>query len=108
MEINHLPDKEFKVMVMKVITDLDRRINRKLQQRDGKKKKEPDIKNTTTEGNNTVEKINSQLEVAEEWNNLEDKVVEIIQPESKNIFFEKVGLVLGVSRTTSSILKFTL
>lgn len=43
MEINHLPDKEFKVMVMKVITDLDRRINRKLQQRDGKKKKKNQI-----------------------------------------------------------------
>ena len=53
MEISNLPDKEFKVMVIKMLMDLGREwMNIELQQRDRKYKKIPNRSHRAEEYNN--------------------------------------------------------
>lgn len=53
-------------------------------------KYQTELKNGTTEVNNTIEGFNSVLDDAEEWiSDMEDKVVEIIRTAKRKRSFEK-------------------
>ena len=86
MKISNLPDKEFKAIVIEMLTELGKRIeNTELQQRTKKhKKNQSELKMTITEMKNTLEKLNSRLGDTEEC--IIDKIVEITQPEEKRKF----------------------
>lgn len=79
MEISNLLDKKFKVLVIKMITDLRRRVEghsenfNKKSENITKNQSEP--KNIITEMKNILKGVKSRLDHTEEWiNNLEDKV----------------------------------
>ena len=79
VEIGSLPEKEFKIMIVKIIQNLRKRMEVKIE-----KMKEMFIKdleeleNKQTEMNNTLERMNSRITEAEAWiNDLEDRMVEI-------------------------------
>ena len=89
VKINNLPDKEFKVMIIKMLNELGRRrmdehsedFNKEVE---NIKKNQAELKNTITEMKNALEGINSRLDDTEEWvSKLEDQVVEITQAEQK-------------------------
>ena len=81
-EIGNLPEKEFRVMIVKMIQNLGNRME-KIQERFNKaleelKSKQTMMNNTITEIKNTLEGINSRITKAEEQiSELEDKMVEI-------------------------------
>ena len=85
-EIGSLPEKEFKVMIVKMIQNLRNRIekiwetfNKDLEEL---KSKQTVMNSTITEINNTLEGINSRITEAEERkSDLEDKIVEITTTE---------------------------
>ena len=80
MEIGNLPEKEFRIMIVKMIQDLGKRIEAKIEkvQELFTKSYLEELKNKQTEMNNTLEGINSRTTEAEEWiNDLEDRMVEI-------------------------------
>ena len=81
MEIGNLPEKEFRMMIVKMIQDLRKRIEAKMQEMFTKDLEE--LKNKETEMNNTLEEINSRITEAEEWINsdLENRMVEITATE---------------------------
>ena len=79
-EIGKLPEKEFRIMIVKMIKNLENRmeemqesINKDLEKL---KNKHTEINNTITEIKNTLEGINSRIYESEEQNSeLEDKMV---------------------------------
>ena len=79
-EIGKLPEKEFRMMIVKMIKNLEHRmektqesINKDLEEL---KNKYTETNNTITEIKNTLERINSRIFEAEEWmSELEDKMV---------------------------------
>ena len=81
-EIGNLPEKEFRVIIIKMIQNLGNRME-KIQETFNKDPEELKTKqtvrnNTITEIKNTLEGINSRITEAEEWiSELEDKMVEI-------------------------------
>ena len=81
-EIGNLPEKEFRVMIVKMIQNLGNRVE-KIQETFNKdleelKSKQTVMNNTITEIKNTLEGINNRITEAEEWvSELEDKMVEI-------------------------------
>ena len=85
-EIGSLPEKEFRVMILKVIQNLGNRIekiqetfNKDPEELNGKQTK---MNNTINEIKNTLEGINSRITEGEEWiSDPEDKTVEIITTE---------------------------
>ena len=87
-EIGKFFDKEFRIMIVKMIKNLENKmekteeiINKDLKQL---KKKYTETNNTNTEIKNTLEWINSRICEAEEHiSGLEDKMVEIISEENK-------------------------
>ena len=79
MEIGSLPEKELRIMIVKMIQDLGKTMV-KMQEMLTKYLQE--LKGKQTEMNNTLEGINSRIVEAEEWiNNLEDRMVEITAAE---------------------------
>ena len=76
VEMGNLPEKEFRMMIVKMIQDLRKRIEAKMQEMFTK-----DLegwKNKQAEMNNTLEGINSRITEAEEQiNDLEGRMVEI-------------------------------
>ena len=79
MEIGSLPEKELRIMIVKMIQDLGKTMV-KMQEMLTKYLQE--LKDKQTEMNNTLEGINSRIVEAEEWiNNLEDRMVEITAAE---------------------------
>ena len=88
MKIGNLPEKEFRVMLVKMIQNLRNRM-KKIQKTFNKdleelKSKQTVMNNTITEIKNTLERINSRITEAEERiSNLEDKMVEITARENK-------------------------
>ena len=82
VEIGNLPEKEFRVMIVKMIQNLGNRME-KIQEIFNKdleelKSKQTVMNNTITEIKNTLERINSRITEAEEQTSeLEDKMVEI-------------------------------
>ena len=85
-EIGHLPEKEFRVMIVKMIQNLGNRME-KMQETFNKdleelKSKPTVTSNTINEIKNSLEAINSRITEAEEWiSDLEDKIVEITTAE---------------------------
>ena len=85
-EIGSLPEKEFRIMVVKMIQNLGNRME-KLQERFNKdleelKRKQKVMNNTINETKNSLEGINSRITEAEERiSDLEDKVVGITTAE---------------------------
>ena len=64
-----MPDREFKVMDIKILTGLEKRVeylSETLNKKTGNiKKKQSEMKNSITEIKNTLDGINSRLEEAE-------------------------------------------
>ena len=90
MEIGNLPEKEFRIMIVKMIQNLGKTMDTKLENMqemfnkdlEELKNKQTEIKNTITEMKNTLEGINSIITVAEEWkSDLEDRMVEFTSAE---------------------------
>ena len=81
-EIGKLPEKEFRIMIVKMIKNLENKME-KMQESINKdleelKNKHTETNNTITEIKNSVEGINSRISEAEEQiSELEDKMVEI-------------------------------
>ena len=83
MDTGNLPEKELKIMIVKMIQDLGKRMEaniEKMQKMFTKNLEE--LKNKQIEINKTLEGINSRLIEAEERiNDLEDRMVDIIATE---------------------------
>ena len=85
-EIGNLPEKEFRVMIVKMIQNLGNRTE-KIQETFNKdleelKSKQTVMNNTIIEIKNTLEGNNNRITETEEWiSELEDKTVEIIARE---------------------------
>ena len=85
-EIGGLPEKEFRIMIVKMIQNLGNRID-KMQETFNKnieelKRNQTTMKNTINEIKNTLEGINSRITEAEERiSDQEDKMVEITTAE---------------------------
>ena len=89
-EIGKLPEKEFRIMIVKIIINLENKME-KLQESVNKdleelENKHTETNNTITEINNTLEGINSRMSEAEDRiSELEDKMVEIISEEQNKV-----------------------
>ena len=89
-ETGKLPEKEFTIMIVKMIKNLESKtekmkasINKDLEKL---KKKHAETNNTITEIKNTLEGINSRISEAEEWiSEQEDKMVEITYEEQNKV-----------------------
>ena len=85
VEIGNLPEKEFRIMIVKMIQDLGKRMEAKIEKRqemfnkdlEERKNKQTEMNNTMTEMKNALEGINSRITEAEEQiSDLEDRMVE--------------------------------
>ena len=85
VEISNIPEKEFRIMVVKMIQDLGKRMEAKIEKMqemfkkdlEELKNKKTKMNNTITEMKTTLEGINSRITVVEEWiSDLEDRMVE--------------------------------
>ena len=87
-EIGKLPEKEFRIVIVKVIKNLENKME-KIQESINKGLKELKNKhtnNTITEIKNTLEGINKRISEAEErMSELEDKMVEISSEEQNQV-----------------------
>ena len=83
MEIGSLPAKEFRIMIVKMIQDLRKRMEAKIEKIQEMFTNDLEgLKNKQTEMNNTLEGINSRITEGEEWiNDLDDKIVAITATE---------------------------
>ena len=80
VEIGNLPEKEFRITIVKMIQDLGKRMAAKIEKMQEMFNKDlEELKNRQTEMNNTItlEGITSRITEAEEWiSDLEDRTVE--------------------------------
>ena len=89
-EIGKLPEKEFRIMIVKMIKNLENRME-KMQESINKdpqelKNKHKETNNTITEIKNILEGINSKISEREEQiSELEDKMVEITSEEQNKV-----------------------
>ena len=89
-DIGKLPEKEFRIMIVKIIKNLENRME-KMQESINKdlgelKNKHTGTNNTITEIKNTLEGINSRISAAEERiSELDDKMVEITSEEQNRV-----------------------
>ena len=89
-EIGKLPEKEFKIMIVKMIKNRENKME-KMQESINKdleelKNKHTETNNTITEIKNTLEGISSRISEAEEQiSELEDKMVEITSEEQNKV-----------------------
>ena len=89
-EIGKLPQKEFRIVTVKMIKNLENRME-KMQESINKdleelKNKHTETNNTITEIKNTLEGVNSRLSSAEErTSELDDKMVEITSEEQNKV-----------------------
>ena len=90
MEIGNLPEREFRIMIVKMIQDLGKRMEaniKKTQEMFNKdleelKNKQTEMNNTITEMKTTLEGINSRITEAEEWiSEMEDRRMEFTAAE---------------------------
>ena len=74
VEICNPPEKEFRIMIVKIIQDLRKRMEAKIEKIQEMFAKDlQELKNKQTEMNNTLEGIHSRITEAEKWiNDLED------------------------------------
>ena len=113
-EIGKLPEKEFRLMIVKVIKNLENKME-KMQESMNKDLEE--LKNKHTEKNNTIaeiknilEGINSRISEAEKWiSELEDKMVEITYEEQNKVKrMKELRIVSETSETISNTPTFEL
>ena len=89
-EIGKLPEKIFRIMIVKMIKNLENKME-KIQESSNKdleklKNKHTETNNTITKIKNTLERINSRTPEAEEQiSELEDKMVEITSEEQNKV-----------------------
>ena len=89
-EIGKLPEKEFRIMIVKMINNLENKME-KMQESINKdleelKNKHTETNNTITEIKNTLEGINSRISDAEERiSKLQDKMVETTAEEQNKV-----------------------
>ena len=88
-EIGKLPEKEFRIMIIKMIKNIGNKME-KMQKSMNKdleelKNKHTETNNTITEIKNTLEGINSKISEAERISELEDKMVEITSEEQNKV-----------------------
>ena len=91
VEIGNLPEKEFRIMIVKMIQDLGKRMEAKIEKMqemlinkdlEELKNKQTEMKNTITEMKNTLEGINRRITEAEEQiSDLEDRMMEFTAAE---------------------------
>ena len=90
VEIGNLPEKEFRITIMKMIQDLGKRMEAKIEKMqeminkdlEELKNKQTQMNNTITEKKTTLEGINSRITEAEERiSDLEDRMVELTAAE---------------------------
>ena len=90
VEIGNLPEKEFRIIRVKMIQDLGKRMEAKIEKiqemfnkdLEQLKNKQTEMNNTITEMKTTLEGINSRITEAEECiSEVEDRMVEIIATE---------------------------
>ena len=81
--MGNLPEKEFRIMIMKMIQDLEKMMEAKTQKMQEMLTKDlQELKNKQAEMNNTLEGINSKITDSEEQiSELEDRMVEITASE---------------------------
>lgn len=60
MEIGHLPKKEFKVVIIKIIKEFRKRLDEQSEKLEDMKKNKIEMKNTVTEKKNTLGRIYSR------------------------------------------------
>ena len=85
-EMSNVPDREFEVMVIKILTGLEKRVeglSETLNKGTEKtKKNQSEMKNSINEIKNALDGMNSTLEEAEEWiHDLKHREMESIQAE---------------------------
>ena len=78
METGNLPEKEFRIVIVKMIQNLGKTMETKQEMFTNDLE---ELKNKQTEMNNTLEGIRSRITEAEQINNLEDRMVEITASE---------------------------
>ena len=88
VEIGNLPEKEFRIMIVKMIQNLGQRMEAKIEKmqemfnKEELKNKQTEVNSTITEMKNTLEGINSRITEAEEQiSDLEDRMVEFTATE---------------------------
>ena len=83
MEIVNLPEKEFRIMIVKMVHDLMKGLKAKIEKMQEMFIKDlEELSKKQAEMNNTLEGINSRITEAEEWiNDLEHRMVEITATE---------------------------
>ena len=89
VEIGNLPEKEFRIMIVKMIQDLRKRVEAKVEKMQGMfnkdleeiKNKQTEVNNTITEMKNILEGINSRITETERISDLEDRMVEFTATE---------------------------
>jgi len=79
VKIRNLPEKEFRIMIVKMIQDLRKRMEAKIKKMQEKFTKNlEELKNKQTEMSNTLEGIHSRIiEAEEQINVLEDRQLKI-------------------------------
>jgi len=89
-EISNMPDREFKVMIIKIVTGLEERVedfsetlNTLNKEIENIKKNKSEMKNSVNEIKNTLEGINSRLKEAEQIGDMDDRVMENNQAEEE-------------------------
>ena len=92
VEIGNLPEKEIRIMRVKMIQDIGKRMEAKIEKTqemfnkdvEELKNKQTEMNNTITEMKTTLEGINSRTTEAEEWiSDLEGRMVEFTPAEQK-------------------------
>ena len=81
VEIGNLPEKEFRIMIVKMVRNLGKRMEAKIGKMQEMFTKE--LKNKQTEMNNTLEGINNNNWGRRQIYDLEDRMVEISVPEQR-------------------------
>ena len=90
VEIGNLPEKEFRIMIAKMVQDLGKGMEAKIEKMqeifnkdlEEIENKQTEINNTITEIKNTLEGINSRITETEEWvSDLKDRMVEFTAAE---------------------------
>ena len=78
MALSNMPDREFKVMVIKILTGLEKRVEDISETLNNEiKKNQSEMKNTINEIKNTLDGINNRVDEAEESiSDLKGKVME--------------------------------
>ena len=111
-EIGKLPEKEFRIMIVKMIKNLENKME-KMQESVNKeelKNKHTETNNPSTEMKNNLEGINSRISEAEERiSELEDRMVEITYEEQNKVKrMKELRIVSETSETISNTPTFEL